>query len=56
MIHLRELSLKNAEGMLEWMHEPDIQAGFKTDMMSKPLDDAKAFIGNTPIPHMWLCI
>lgn len=32
--------------MFEWMHDPDIQAGFQTDMMSKTLDDAKAFIGN----------
>lgn len=46
MIHLRELSLKDAEGMLEWMHDPDIQAGFQTDMMSKTLDDAKSFIEN----------
>ncbi len=47
MIHLRELNLNDAEGMLEWMHDPDIQLGFQTDMMTKTLDDARAFIKNT---------
>lgn len=46
MIHLRELNLRDAEGMLEWMHDPDIQLGFQTDMMTKTIDDVKAFIKN----------
>lgn len=33
--------------MFEWMHDPDIQAGFQTDMTAKTFDDVVAFIKNT---------
>ena len=45
MIHLRKLNMNDASGMLEWMHDPDIQHGFQTDMSDKTLEDARAFIG-----------
>ena len=44
MIHLRKLNMNDAKGMLEWMHDPDIQRGFQTDMSAKTLEDVSAFI------------
>lgn len=46
MIYLRELDLKDAAGMLEWMHDPDIQQNFQNDMSVKTLTDVKNFIEN----------
>lgn len=44
MIHLRKLDLKDAAGMLEWMHDHNIQQGFQADMGSKTLGDVRGFI------------
>lgn len=43
MISLRELHEKDAENMLEWMHDPDSQKGFQKDMMSITLEEAGKF-------------
>lgn len=47
MIHLRKLGLKDARGMLEWMHDSGIQQGFQADMTGRTLEDAEAFITET---------
>jgi len=44
MIELRQLEIKDAPFMIEWMHDPDIQKGFKKDMLGATIDDAVAFI------------
>ena len=51
MIALRELKEKDAEYMLEWMHDPDIQKGFKKDFLDATIDDAKSFIKKSKIPR-----
>lgn len=43
MIRLRELQEKDAENMLEWMHDPENQKGFQKDMMSMTLEAARNF-------------
>lgn len=43
MILLRELKEEDAELMIEWMHDADIQKGFRKNMMAVTLDDAKKF-------------
>ena len=51
MIELRQLEIKDAPFMLEWMHDPDIQKGFKKNMMDASMDDVLRFIkSNSPIP------
>ena len=44
MIHLRKLDLKDTAGMLEWMHDDDIQQRFQVDMGNKTLGDVREFI------------
>lgn len=41
---LRELQEKDVCGMLEWMHDPEIQKNFRINMAQKTQDDALAFI------------
>lgn len=43
MIILRRLKEKDAEFMLEWMHDPDAQKGFQKNMMDVTLEDARCF-------------
>ena len=43
-MRLRELKIKDAEGMLEWMHDPDIQSCFHANMTSKTMRDVEGFI------------
>lgn len=43
MIFLRELKEKDAPLMLEWMHDPEIQMGFRKNMMEMTLADAENF-------------
>ncbi len=43
MISLRELKEKDAPLMLEWMHDPDIQRGFKKKMLDAGFEDAIKF-------------
>lgn len=50
MISLRELQEKDAKLMLEWMHDVDIQKGFKKNMLDATLEDAKAFCKRSEIP------
>ena len=44
MIKLRELETRDADGMLEWMHDPEIQKQFRIPMGEKTLEDALMFI------------
>lgn len=44
MIILRELKVKDAPLMLEWMHDTDIQRSFKRRMADYTIDDVLAFI------------
>lgn len=43
MIVLRQLCEKDAEYMLEWMHDPETQKCFQKDMMGVMLEDARCF-------------
>jgi len=49
MISLRGLKRKDAPLMLEWMHDPDIQKGFKKNMLGASLDDAERFCLNSEL-------
>ncbi len=51
MISLRELQEKDAKLMLEWMHDADIQKGFKKNMLDATLEDAKFFCKKSKIPN-----
>ena len=51
MIYLRELKKEDAVFMLEWMHDSDIQKGFKKDMLSATYDDALSFCIDSHIPQ-----
>lgn len=51
MIRLRELQEKDAKFMLEWMHDKDIQKGFKKDMLRATLADAERFCAGAVIPE-----
>lgn len=41
---LRKLEIKDAELMLEWMHDPTVVGDLKTDFTKKTLDDCIHFI------------
>lgn len=41
---LRELKEKDAEGMLEWMHDPEIQKNFRFSVLDKTMEDILGFI------------
>lgn len=43
---LRKLEKKDAAGMLEWMHDKEIQQNFRTNMLSRDYGDAFSFIEN----------
>ena len=44
MIGIRKLAIEDAIGMLEWMHDKDIQKFFRKNMKDKSLDDVYSFI------------
>ena len=46
---LRRLKREDGEKMLEWMHDPGVQAGFQQDMMHKTLEDVYRFIEKADI-------
>lgn len=46
---LRKLQRKDAEGMLEWMHDIEIQQNFRTDMLNKNYADVLSFIENAAV-------
>ncbi len=48
-MNLRKLELKDAIGMLEWMHDPDIQKCFRFNTEEKTLDDVTEFIQTAEI-------
>ncbi len=48
-IRLRRLKKDDAAGMLEWMHDPEIQKGFRMDAASKTEEDVLKFIDNALI-------
>lgn len=50
MILLREIKEEDALLMLEWMHDKDIQKGFKKDMLSKTLVEVKSFCASVSHP------
>ena len=52
MITLRELKEKDAEFMLEWMHDRDIQNCFIKDMLSATIEDALEFCRKSKIPSL----
>ena len=51
MIRLRELQEKDAALMLEWMHDPEVQKGFKKNMLDASLEDALIFCVNSKVPE-----
>jgi len=44
MIKLRNLKIKDAEGMLEWMHDPEIASCFQKNMSEMTMNNVLAFI------------
>ena len=46
---LRQLKEKDADGMLEWMHDSDIQKCFRVDMSSRKRRDVIAFINTSTV-------
>lgn len=48
-MYLRELEEKDAELMLEWMHDADVTENLSANFASKTLDDAMNFIKNSKI-------
>jgi diamine N-acetyltransferase len=44
MIRLRELQLKDVDGMLEWMHDPELVKNFRFDATSMTRQKVEAFI------------
>lgn len=48
-IKLRQLQESDAEGMLEWMHDADIQKNFQKNMTDKTIGDVLDFIKNSSV-------
>lgn len=48
-MHLRSLEEKDAEGILEWMHDPDIQKYFRFSAQDKTREDVFDFIKDAEI-------
>lgn len=46
MTKLRPIDINDAEYMLEWMHDEDIQQGFRKNMLGMTLENAKEFCLN----------
>ena len=46
---LRKLDEKDAAGMLEWMHDPEIQKFFQIDMINRTKEDVIEFIHHSRI-------
>lgn len=43
-MRLRRLEEKDAEGMLEWMRDPEMQKGFRFNGNEKDMDSVLGFI------------
>lgn len=52
IMKIRKLELKDAEGMLEWMHNPEIQKCFRFNTENKTLEDVSEFIQTAEIRPM----
>lgn len=48
-MNLRKLEKKDAEGMLEWMHDKEIQKCFRASMVNKTREDVLNFIESASI-------
>ena len=46
-MQLRKLLLKDAERMLEWMHDPFVVEKLQANFLEKTIDDCKKFIDNS---------
>ncbi len=46
-MNLRKLDLKDADRMLEWMHDPSVVEKLQTDFSKKTIDDCRSFIENS---------
>lgn len=51
MVRLRRLEEKDAPFMLEWMHDVEIQKGFKKNMLGMTNDDAIKFCLDAIVPN-----
>ena len=51
-IVLRPLDVTDAGLMLEWMHDPEVQKGFKKNMLEASLEDALKFIKGAALPSI----
>lgn len=47
IMKLRKLKLKDAELMLEWMHDKNVVEDLRTDFLSKTMEDCERFIQNS---------
>ena len=50
-MHLRNLKIKDAPLMLEWMHDSELTKYLKVDFLSKKIDDCESFIHNASGVH-----
>jgi diamine N-acetyltransferase len=50
MIGLRNLKIEDATSMLEWMHDPEIQKGFRKKMNDATIEDVLDFIEKAADP------
>ena len=48
-MRLRKLKQEDADGMLEWMHDKDIQKSFRASMLNKTRDEVLNFIESAGI-------
>ena len=55
-MRLRNLELKDAPLMLEWMHDPDVVKDLCGNFLDKSLDDAKHFIKHISCTDLHLAI
>lgn len=46
-MHIRDLERRDAERMLEWMHDPYVVEKLQADFMSKTIEDCRSFIKNS---------
>lgn len=46
MVVLRKLCEKDADGMLSWMYNPQVQKGFRKDMSTNTQETVRSFIAN----------
>ena len=58
IMKLRKLCDKDAESMLEWMHDPAVNHVFRAHLAEMPMENARPFIregaerGSPPLCHL----